>query len=135
MRSQTGPVMHSVLTIDSGKTQYFIWNGTKKMLTFKLTLSDTVGFEGFDFQSYHLPQIQAYAAPVPNDNPLKTHLDSAVHYGTIDFMLTHHLVGLSIGVVSNGHKHFYNYGTVEKGKTQLPTSRTGLPQLLRRLAR
>ncbi|MFX1705591.1 serine hydrolase [Chitinophaga sp. CC14] len=124
MRSQTGPVMRSTLVTDSGKTQYFIWEGAKKMMTFKLTLSDTDGYEGFDFQSYHLPKARAYAAPIPNDNPLKTHLDSAVHYNTADFMLTHHLVGLSICVVSNGHKHFYNYGTVEKGKTQLPTSRT-----------
>jgi len=39
-------------------------------------------------------------------------------------MLTHHLMGLSIAVISNGHKHFYNYGTVEKGRTQLPASET-----------
>lgn len=124
MRSQTGPIMHSALEADSGRTQYFIWEGAKKMITFKLTLSGTSGFNGFDFQSYHLPESKAYAAPVPNDNPLKTHLDSVVHYRTTDFMLTHHLMGLSIAVVSNGHKYFYNYGTVEKGKTQLPTSTT-----------
>jgi len=124
MKRQTGPIRHSVLKSDSGKTKYFMWDGAKKMLTFKLTMSDAGGFEGFDFQSYHLPVSEVYTAAVPNDNLLKTHLDSAVHYGTVDFMLTHHLVGLSIGVVSNGHKHFYNYGTVEKGKAQLPTSQT-----------
>lgn len=124
MKRQTGQIQRSVLSTDSGKTQYFRWDGTKKMLTFKLTLSDADGFDGFDFKTYHLPLSEVYAAHVANDNPLKTHLDSAVHYGTVDFMLTHHLVGLSIGVVSNGHKHIYNYGTVEKGKTQLPASRT-----------
>ncbi|WP_142684929.1 serine hydrolase domain-containing protein [Chitinophaga polysaccharea] len=124
MKSQTGPIMHSALTTDSGKAQFFKWDGAKKMLSFKLILSDTGGFEGFDFQPYHLPLSMAYAAPVSNDNPLKTHLDSAVHYSTTDFMLTHHLIGLSVGVVNNGHKHFYNYGTVEKDKMQLPTSQT-----------
>ena len=124
MKSQTGIVKRSVLTIDSGKTQYFRWDGAKKMLSFKLTLSDSGGFEGFDFKSFHLPLSDVYAAHVANDNPLKTRLDSAVHYSTVDFMLTHHLVGLSVGVVSKDGKYFYNYGTVEKGKTKLPTSRT-----------
>ncbi|MFI5160580.1 MAG: serine hydrolase domain-containing protein [Sphingobacteriales bacterium] len=124
MKSQTGHIKHSVLNTDSGKTQYFTWDGDKKMLNFKLTVSDSGGFEGFDFRPYHLPVAEVYAARVANDNPLKTHLDSAVHYGTVDFMLTHHLVGLSIGVVSHGRKYFYNYGTVEKGKAQQPSSRT-----------
>lgn len=124
MRGQTGTIMRSALMTDSGRTKQFMWDGTKKMITFKLILSATDGFEGFDFQSYHLPESGVYAANIPNDNPLKTHLDSAVHYHTTDFMFTHHLVGLSIGVVNNGYKHFYNYGTMEKGKTQLPTSRT-----------
>ena len=124
MRSQTGPIRHNALMTDTGNTKYFMWDGAKKVMTFKLTLSDTGGFDGFDFQSYHLPVSKVYAAPIPNDNPLITQLDSVVHYNTIDFMLTQHLAGLSVGVVSNGHKHFYNYGTVEKGKTQLPASQT-----------
>ncbi|GAB3798943.1 serine hydrolase domain-containing protein [Spirosoma humi] len=33
-------------------------------------------------------------------------------------------VGLSIGIVRNGTKSFYNFGTTEKGKHQLPTENT-----------
>ena len=124
MKEQSGRINGSFLNVDSGKTQYFMWDGAKKMLSFKLTISTAGGFEGFDFTTYHLPLFKVDSARIPNDNPLKTHLDSAVHYSTVDFMLTHHLVGLSIGVVNNGHKHVYNYGTVGKGQTQLPTSRT-----------
>jgi serine-type D-Ala-D-Ala carboxypeptidase/endopeptidase len=124
MRKQTGRINHSFLNVDSGKTQYFIWHSAKEILGFKLIKSDTNGFEGFDFTAYHLPLSKVYSANIPNDNPLRTRLDSVVHYRTVDFMLTHHLVGLSIGVVNNGRKYIYNYGTVEKGKTQLPTSKT-----------
>ena len=33
-------------------------------------------------------------------------------------------VGLSIGVYNNGTNYFYNFGTIEKGKTQRPTQNT-----------
>jgi CubicO group peptidase (beta-lactamase class C family) len=33
-------------------------------------------------------------------------------------------VGLSVGIIENGQTHFYNFGSIEKGKRQLPTSQT-----------
>lgn len=33
-------------------------------------------------------------------------------------------VGLSIGIIENGQTYFYNFGSIEQGKRQLPTSQT-----------
>jgi CubicO group peptidase (beta-lactamase class C family) len=105
-------------------TRYYTWDGQKKMISFVLKTSGGKGFEGFDFKSFHLPLSAISASRIPTDNPLKTGLDSAVHRLTIEFMITHRLVGLSIGVVNHGRKHIYNYGTVEKGMEKLPTQNT-----------
>lgn len=40
------------------------------------------------------------------------------------YMKDKRAVGLSIGVYINGTNYFYNYGTIEKGKTQKPTQNT-----------
>jgi CubicO group peptidase (beta-lactamase class C family) len=124
IKEQTGDIKRSVLDIDSGKTQYYKWDARKKMTGFVLKTAGANGFEGFDFKSYHLPDQVIAASTIATDNPRETSLDSSVHRLTIDFMLTHHLVGLSIGVISHGEKHIYNYGTVEKGRSQLPTQAT-----------
>ena len=94
-------------------------------MSFLLKASTGDHFDGFDFKEYHLPASAMSLQPVPTDNPLKTHIDSAVNNSTIDFMVTHKLIGLSIGIVKDGKKKYdYNYGTVEKGKTKLPTATT-----------
>src|SRR5579863_91443 len=116
IKEQTGDIKRSVLDIDSGKTQYYKWDARKKMTGFVLKTAGANGFEGFDFKSYHLPDHVIAASTIATDNPRETSLDSSVHRLTIDFMLTHHLVGLSIGVISHGEKHIYNYGTAEKGR-------------------
>jgi CubicO group peptidase (beta-lactamase class C family) len=124
IKGQTGNVRSSVLSLDSGKTTYYKWDTRKKILSFVLKTNDGRRFEGFDFKSYHLPQDIIAASAIPTDNPLKSRLDSSVQEVTVDFMLTHHLVGLSIGVVSHGRKHIYNYGTVEKNRAELPADTT-----------
>jgi len=124
MKEQTGNISRSFLNADSGRTQFFVWDGDKKMLCFKLMLAPGGGFDGFDFTTYHFPAATVSSAVIPNDNPLKNGLDSAVQYITVDFMLTHHLVGLSIGVVCKENQSIYNYGTVEKDKAILPTAET-----------
>lgn len=61
---------------------------------------------------------------MPTDNPLKNRLDSSVHSLTTNFMATHEMVGVSLGIIKDGQTLRYNYGTVEKGKRQLPTSKS-----------
>ena len=124
IKQQTGDIKRSELYIDSGKTQYYEWDTRKKMTSFILKTASGDGFESFDFKSYHLPDQVIAASAIPTDNPRETSLDSSVHRLTVDFMLTHHLVGLSIGVISHGERHIYNYGTAERGQARLPTPET-----------
>jgi CubicO group peptidase (beta-lactamase class C family) len=53
------------------------------------------------------------------DNPLKTHLDSAVQKGAVIYMANTGTVGLSVGVVQNNHSYIYNYGESNKGSGEL----------------
>ena len=53
------------------------------------------------------------------DNPLKTHIDSAVHLQATGYMQDKQAVGLSIGVYKNGQSHVYNYGESVKGSGKL----------------
>ena len=56
-----------------------------------------------------------------SDNKLKTRLDSLVERQATTFMHNGPRVGLSIGVIKDGHQYFYNYGSTEIGKVKLPT--------------
>lgn len=58
------------------------------------------------------------------DNPFQTRIDTVVHQLTIDVMKGSPIMGISIGITFNDKKYFYNYGTIEKGKQQLPTCNT-----------
>lgn len=58
-------------------------------------------------------------------SPAKTSkLDSLVQTLGKGLMDQPHSVGLSIGIYHRGSKHFYNFGTVEKGKAQKPSENT-----------
>jgi CubicO group peptidase (beta-lactamase class C family) len=69
---------------------------------------------------FNLPAA-AQIKPVLTDNPLKDHLDSAVHKGAMVYMQNAGTVGLSIGVYKNGRNYIYNYGESVKGSGRLPT--------------
>ncbi|WP_214226139.1 hypothetical protein [Pedobacter sp. B4-66] len=49
------------------------------------------------------------------DNPLKSHLDSAVQNASATYMATPGTVGLSIAVYQNGQRYLYSYGESKKG--------------------
>ncbi len=61
------------------------------------------------------------------DNPLKNPVDAVVEQAAQQFMAVPQAVGLSIGIFKDGRTYVYNYGTVEKGSQQLPTSQTIYP--------
>lgn len=116
-----GIVINSSRDHASGDSSWFTWNGQKKMISFILKVSSGDHFDGFDFRDYHLSAALIFSQNIPTDNPLHSHLDSCVHQVTIDFMVTHKLIGLSVGIAKKGRKYCYNYGTLEKGKSRLPT--------------
>jgi CubicO group peptidase (beta-lactamase class C family) len=68
--------------------------------------------------------INAVAQIVPNSNPLKTKMDKLVDRYITELMVENPKVGVSIGVYDNGKLFGYHYGTVEKGRSELPTDRT-----------
>ena len=61
---------------------------------------------------------------VPTDNKLKTALDSLVDQYASAFMKNSSRVGISIGIIKDGKSYLYNYGSTERGKSELPTSNT-----------
>ena len=61
---------------------------------------------------------------LPTDNPLKTHVDSIVHKQVLENINESMIIGMSFGLYINNNSHFYNYGTIEKGKQQLPNQNT-----------
>ena len=54
----------------------------------------------------------------------KARIDTVVQRLGAAFMKQPARVGLSIGITQNGQTHFYNFGTVEKGKDQAATQHT-----------
>ncbi|MCP9750082.1 serine hydrolase [Ferruginibacter sp. HRS2-29] len=63
-------------------------------------------------------------AQIPSDNNLTTELDSLVDRSISTFMKNPSRVGISIGIIIKGKSYLYNYGSAEKGKTELPTGNT-----------
>ncbi|MBK1897512.1 serine hydrolase domain-containing protein [Chryseobacterium paridis] len=60
---------------------------------------------------------------IPTDNPLSNDFDRLVHKEASAYMEDPARVGISIGIIKDGKSYFYNYGTTEKGKSKLPTSK------------
>lgn len=67
---------------------------------------------------------QTNETKLPTDNQLKTPLDSLVERSVYGFTKNSSRVGLSIGIIKNGKKYIYNYGSTRKDKQDLPTKHT-----------
>lgn len=66
----------------------------------------------------------AQTKKIATDNRLTTDLDKMVQKEALAYMQDPARVGLSIGVFKDGKSYFYNYGTTETGKQELPTSKS-----------
>ncbi|GAB4027539.1 serine hydrolase domain-containing protein [Spirosoma gilvum] len=75
----------------------------------------------------HVPIRNRLPEKASTDNPLETSVDSLVEQAAQQFMRMPQAVGLSIGIVKDGQPFVYNYGTIERGRHQLPTSQTVYP--------
>jgi len=64
----------------------------------------------------------AQVSDIKNDNPLYNKMDSSVHKHAMTYMSNENTIGLSIGIISGNKRHSYNYGEVNKGTQQLPSS-------------
>jgi D-alanyl-D-alanine-carboxypeptidase/D-alanyl-D-alanine-endopeptidase len=61
---------------------------------------------------------------LPADNKLSTPLDSLVEQSVSAFMKNNSRVGISIGIIKDGKRYLYNYGSTQKDKSELPTGNT-----------
>jgi CubicO group peptidase (beta-lactamase class C family) len=61
----------------------------------------------------------AQVKPLLTDNPLRSHLDSAVQNGAEGYMADTGAVGLCIGIYRSGHGYVYNYGESVKGSGKI----------------
>lgn len=80
----------------------------------------SLAYIGYAFTS----SAQNNQVKIPTDNHLKTGLDSLVNQSVATFMQNGSRVGISIGIIKNGKSYTYNYGSTQKGKSELPTSNT-----------
>jgi len=79
---------------------------------------------GFLLMYATMTRAQTNDPEIPSDNKLTTRLDSLVDQSIMAFMKAPSRVGISIGVIINGQKYLYNYGSTQKEKAELPTGNT-----------
>jgi len=61
---------------------------------------------------------------IQTDNPQKTGVDSTIHKCVSEIFNDNPRFGLSIGIIKNDLEFFYNYGSIDKDISILPTSTT-----------
>ncbi|MFZ4929743.1 serine hydrolase domain-containing protein [Chryseobacterium sp. Mn2064] len=68
--------------------------------------------------------LNAQTKNIATDNRQVTELDKMVQKEAMAYMQNPARVGISIGIIKDGKSYFYNYGTTEIGKSDLPTSKS-----------
>lgn len=63
-------------------------------------------------------------AQIPNDNPLKTKLDSVVHKAALAYLKENKRMAVSFGFVANRKSYSYHYGETSPGSGKAPTSQS-----------
>lgn len=63
-------------------------------------------------------------AQIPNDNPLKTKLDSIVHKASLNYFKDAKRVGFSLGFTKGDQSFIYNYGETSPGSGKVPTDKS-----------
>ena len=106
--------------IDNGVSKYkTTFDGA--ILSMYLSLDAVEKFQAFLFQPYK-KEITGPVIKSKTDNTLQTDLDKKVEDILQPFMFQSKTVGLSIGIIKDGKKYYYNYGETKKGNSQIPSS-------------
>ncbi|KFF13771.1 serine hydrolase domain-containing protein [Flavobacterium hydatis] len=90
----------------------------------KAKLKDKIPVLLMIFLLVNLGFSQSKTNDLKTDNPLKTRLDSVVHKKVLSYYEDNRAVGLSMVILQNGKKHYYNYGETQFGSGILPTKKT-----------
>ena len=119
--NKSGSITASSPSGRRANTVSFLWTGSRKTLIMELRDPSSQGYNDINFSVY-VSDNQLSA--VGTDNVLKNAIDSAVDGLVRRYMVENSIVGMSIGITINNRPYTYNYGSVERGKIQLPTDRT-----------
>ena len=124
MHGQTGQITGFSYVRRKDDYEMMRWEGEHKVIAFLLQPATNGRYSDFGFSAFKEPLSAAEIARVRSDNPLRTSFDSTVDKVVSQFVIYNKPVGLSIGLIRNGQSYTYNYGTVAKGRQELPTARS-----------
>jgi D-alanyl-D-alanine-carboxypeptidase/D-alanyl-D-alanine-endopeptidase len=124
MHGQTGQITGFSYVRQKGDYQLIRWEGQHKVIAFVLKPGAQGQYNDFGFDPFKEPVSATEMARIKSDNSLKTAFDSSVNKVVSQFIIYNKPIGLSIGLIRDGKLYSYNYGTVAKGKQELPTSRS-----------
>jgi len=124
MHGQTGQITGFSYVREKDNYAMIRWEGEHKVIAFLLQPGVNGRYGDFGFSTFKEPLSAAEISRVRSDNPLRTSFDSSVNKVVSQFVVYNKPVGLSIGLIRDGQSYTYNYGTVAKGRQELPTSRS-----------
>lgn len=99
--------------------QSFLLEFEKSKKEFRIALNAGEQMSVFRFLPYH--ELLALKKPeVANDNPMQSGLDSLIHNLCKEYMSMPQTCAISVGVLQNGKRTYYNYGEKARGSAELP---------------
>lgn len=108
-------------SVADGKSSYLLTCETRDI---KMTMA-VAGNKFTTFGFSNVPIVLLKEAPsVKNNNPLKTLTDRLVDSLARSYFRNPNSSGLSIGIITNGAVQTYHYGSINKNREQLPSSKT-----------
>src|SRR5262249_26959036 len=124
MHGQTGQITGFSYVREKGSYAMFRWEGEHKVIASLIQPGPNGRYGDVDFSAFKEPLTAAEMSRVRSDNPLRTSFDSSVNRVVSQFVVYNKPIGLSIGLIRDGHSYRYNYGTVARDRQELPTSRS-----------
>jgi CubicO group peptidase (beta-lactamase class C family) len=99
--------------------QSFLFEFEKSKREFRIALDANDHISLFQFAPY-LEKQELKKPEAANDNQMQTGLDSLVQNMCKEYMSLPQTCGISIGILQDGKRTYYNYGEKSRGMVQLP---------------
>ncbi|RBL93326.1 serine hydrolase domain-containing protein [Chitinophaga flava] len=130
IKSNSGEIVQTKFLADSvfegsnsGRARYYLAEFQLRSLLMVLEATPHGKISLFALIHYEYPPITA-TADIPSSNPLSSPLDRMVDSAAREYFQHQYATGLSIGIIKNGQRYVYHYGTTSKAKPQLPANKT-----------
>lgn len=93
-------------------------------MTIKKLLAFTAVLTLISISIISVDGISQTTTEIQTDNTLTTHIDTVIHTAVSEFFNVKSRMGMSMALYYKGQAHFYNYGSKEKEKLEVPTRNT-----------